>query len=132
MRKTNRLLSGFRLGVSLVCLGAAGLVLSQEQTSSDYFGEIDDSAHPSGYREYVEMGCYQCHGFQGQGALNPSLVRPLLPYQVFAEQVRRPKNVMPAYSMNVLSEARLRSIYNYLENVPESPEVNDIPLLSID
>jgi hypothetical protein len=37
---------------------------------------------------------------------------------------------MPAYSQNVLREEKLRNIYNYLENVPASPDPDTIPLLS--
>lgn len=102
------------------------------QETLDFHGPIDDSAHPDGYREYVEMGCWQCHGFQGQGGPSPKLVGPLMPYDGFANQVRLPRNVMPAYSPNILSDETLRQIYSYLQNVPESPDPSEIPLLSGD
>ena len=103
-----------------------------QNTTLDFYGEINDGNHPAGYRDYVEMGCWQCHGFQGQGGNSPQLLAPLMPYDGFANQVRRPRNTMPAYSPNVLSEERLRSIYSYLEKIPSSPDVSEIPLLSGD
>ena len=121
----------YALGLLFCLVGFSNTVLAQG-TTLDYYGEIKDSEHPPGYRDYVEMGCYQCHGFQGQGASSPPLVALLMPYQGFANQVRRPRNVMPAYSPNVLSEEKLRSIYSYLEKVPKSPNPADIPLLSRD
>jgi mono/diheme cytochrome c family protein len=105
-------------------------VISQE--TLDYFGPVKDLEHADGYREYVELGCYQCHGFQGQGATSPKLVQPLIPYEGFANQVRRPRNVMPAYSSNVLTDQDLRKIYSYLQSIPSSPDPADIPLLSKD
>ena len=115
--------------IGLACLTTA----SQAQDNfQDYYGEINDNEHPSGYRDYVEMGCFQCHGFQGQGASSPPLVARLMPYEGFANQVRRPRNVMPAYSQNVLSDVKLRAIYHYLEQVPASPDPSSIPLLSGD
>jgi len=106
-------------------------VMAQD-ASRDFLGEINDSDHPDGYREYVELGCWQCHGFQGQGGRAAKLVDPLMPYDVFAMQVRKPRNIMPVYSPNVLSDARLKKIYSYLQNIPESPDPDDIPLLSGD
>jgi mono/diheme cytochrome c family protein len=116
-------------------LGGFGLMISNaiaQDETLDFYGEINDAEHPAGYRDYVEMGCWQCHGFQGQGGNSPQLASPLIPYVGFANQVRRPRNIMPAYSPNVLSEQKLRSIYSYLQNVPPSPHPSEIPLLSGD
>jgi mono/diheme cytochrome c family protein len=118
--------------VFLFCLVNYSILVSAQDSPMDYFGEINDAEHPAGYRDYVEMQCWECHGFQGQGANSPKLVAPVIPYDGFANQVRRPRNVMPAYSPNILSEEKLRSIYLYLQNVPASPDPDDIPLLSGD
>ncbi|MGY8814348.1 MAG: c-type cytochrome [Gammaproteobacteria bacterium] len=126
-----KIVSCFSIGFLFYLVSFSNLVLAQGATL-DYYGEINESEHPSGYQDYVEMGCFQCHGFQGQGANSPKLVAPVIPYDGFANQVRRPRNTMPAYSPNVLSEAKLRSIYSYLQNVPPSPDPSDIPLLSGD
>ncbi|MGK0296478.1 MAG: mono/diheme cytochrome c family protein [Gammaproteobacteria bacterium] len=123
--------SCFSIGL-LFCLVSFSNMVSAQGATLDYYGEINESEHPPGYQDYVEMGCFQCHGFQGQGANSPKLVAPVIPYDGFANQVRRPRNTMPAYSPNVLSEAKLRSIYSYLQNIPPSPDPSEIPLLSGD
>ena len=43
---------------------------------------------------------------------------------------RRHTNLMPAYSPNVLSDEKLRQIYEYVRSVPEPPALEDIPELS--
>ncbi len=55
----------------------------------------------SGRSAYVEMGCQHCHGYEGQGALptGPRLAPEPMPFGVFSNTVRRPPNVMPAYSI---------------------------------
>lgn len=120
-----------RLALSclLGLLTCTGIALAQDKTM-DFHGEIRDSDHPRGYREYVEYGCWQCHGFQGQGSGSPALISPLMPYEAFAHQVRRPRSVMPPYSPNVLDEGTLERIYGYLQQIPPPPDVSDIPLLS--
>jgi len=120
------------LGGVIFTIGEYVTDSSAQDATLDYYGEIEDSEHPAGYRDYVEMGCWQCHGFQGQGANSPPLVANLLPYAAFVNQVRRPINVMPAYSLNVLGDEKLRAIYSYLDNIPSSPDVSEIPLLSRD
>jgi len=102
--------------------------VTAQDASVDFLGVIIDSEHPTGYRDYVEMGCWQCHGFQGTAGR--PLRGNLLPYETFANHVRRPYGVMPAYSTNILSEKRLRIIYQYLDSLPPEPDASDIPLLT--
>lgn len=58
-------------------------------------------SHP-GRAEYVEMGCYQCHDYEGQGAraTGPHLAPEPLPFEMFSEWVRRPPEVssLPVFS----------------------------------
>ena len=126
-----------KINILLICfLGPVCLVTgpaqAQDDITRDFYGELNDAEHPAGYRDYVEMGCWQCHGFQGQGGRASPLSARLLPYEAFENQVRRPRNTMPAYTQNVLSDERLRAIYSYLEQIPASPDPSDIPLLSAD
>jgi mono/diheme cytochrome c family protein len=103
--------------------------LAQEKTL-DFLGEVNDAEHPAGYRDYVENGCWQCHGFQGQGTAGPALAPNPLPYEAFSTYVRKPGNVMPAYSSRILPEDRLRRIHGYLRSIPPAPDPDSIPLLS--
>lgn len=89
--------------------------------------EADDTAQAT----YVTYGCQQCHGFAGQGsAAGPRLAPNPLPFDAFAEFVRRPPNRMPAYSPNVLGDEDLSRIYAYVEQIAEPPAAADIPLLN--
>jgi len=127
MRTEKNYIYGF---VLLMVVGIVAEASAQDFTIiRDFYGEIKDADHPAGYRDYVEMGCYQCHGFQGQGADNVALF-PLMPYEGFAHQTRTPRGTMPAYSPNVLTDAQLRRIHGYLQSLPPSPDVSEIPLLS--
>ena len=79
---------------------------------------------------YDAYGCYQCHGFIGQGgAAGPQLAPRPLPFEAFAEIVRQPPNRMPAYSPDVLSEQTLSLIYDYVQSIELPPAKQDIPLL---
>ena len=83
-----------------------------------------------GKKDYVEMGCYQCHGYQGQGGAAPRIAPNPLPLEAFTQLVRRPPNVMPAYSPRVLSDEQLKRIHQYLESIPQPPEVSTLPVFT--
>lgn len=71
---------------------------------------------------YLAGGCHQCHGIVGQGARGPTLAAVKYPYEAFRLFVRRPAGGgMPAYSEDVLSDAELRTIYQYVASLPSTP-----------
>lgn len=74
-------------------------------------------------------GCYQCHGYAGQGGAAPRIAPSPYPFEAFAQLVRRPANEMPAYAPSVLSDAVLQAIYRYVRSLPEPAPVADIPAL---
>lgn len=78
---------------------------------------------------YDRVGCYQCHGYVGQGGAGTRLAPDLLPYEAFSQFVRNTTGAMPAYSMEVLPEGDLGAIYKYLGTIPQPPTVRNIPLL---
>jgi mono/diheme cytochrome c family protein len=81
------------------------------------------SAAPDERSPYVVNGCYQCHGYAGQGGAGARLARTAYSFEAFAALVRRPANEMPAYAPQVLDDRDLRSIYDYLRSLPEPPRV---------
>ena len=83
-----------------------------------------------GRAEFVEVGCYQCHGYQGQGGAGPRLAPDPISLENFVRIVRRPPNVMPAYSPAVVSEDQLERMHAYLESIPQPPDVSTLPILS--
>jgi ubiquinol-cytochrome c reductase cytochrome c subunit len=84
----------------------------------------------TGKKLYVSYGCWQCHGYEGQGgAAGPRLAPRPLPYAGFSRYVRRPTNQMPPYTEKVTSNADLEHIYAYLMSKPVPPPASSIPLL---
>jgi mono/diheme cytochrome c family protein len=84
-----------------------------------------------GLDTYTAYGCYQCHGYAGQGGIaGPRIAPSPYPYTAFAQLVRRPSDEMPAYAASVLSDEDLREIYDYLRSVTEPPAVDDIDILA--
>ena len=84
-----------------------------------------------GKRQFVKLGCYTCHGYQGQGGgagakLAP---RPLSAAALIA-YVRHPSGSMPPFTAKVVPDQDLRDIQAYLASVPAPPPVNNIPLLN--
>ncbi len=91
------------------------------------------SAQAQNASTYLQFGCDQCHGRVGQGgAAGLRLAPDPLAYEDFADIVRRPYGVMPAYSPNVVNDADLAAIYAYLASIPEPPALDAIPLLRFD
>ena len=75
---------------------------------------------------FVRYGCYQCHGYEGQGGEALRIAPSPYPFEAFAAKVRKPANEMPAYAPEVLSDADLQALYRYVRAIPEPPA--DLPL----
>jgi mono/diheme cytochrome c family protein len=86
-----------------------------------------------GKAAFIQHGCWQCHGTQGQGSIMTSggkrLAPDPLPWEAFAGFVRSTNRAMPPYSEKILSDADLADIYAYLQSIPKPQAVKDIPLL---
>jgi mono/diheme cytochrome c family protein len=113
-------LQGFVLGLGLMaCWGGAA---AQAVPRGD---------EQNGRRIYVAYGCYQCHGYQGQGSNAGSRLAPNpMPYAAFTFLVRQPRARMPAYSPKLMSDKELADVYAYLLTIPKARAVADIPLLN--
>jgi mono/diheme cytochrome c family protein len=86
-----------------------------------------------GKKLFVSDGCYECHGYEGQGAQQTNAATigpPPLPFEAFAKYVHHPTGAMPPYTDKVLSEAQLADIYAYLKTIPQPPSPKAIPLLN--
>jgi ubiquinol-cytochrome c reductase cytochrome c subunit len=84
-----------------------------------------------GKAAFVKNGCWECHGFAGQGgAAGPKLApdpKPLDFMQVF---VRHSNGPMPPYTETILSNDDLADIHAYLESLPKAPDAKSLPLLN--
>jgi ubiquinol-cytochrome c reductase cytochrome c subunit len=78
---------------------------------------------------YVSTGCYQCHGYVGQGgAAGPKLIPPL-EFEPWLLQLRMPRFVMPPYAEAVLTDQQAADIYAYTATFPRPPDPSTIPIL---
>jgi mono/diheme cytochrome c family protein len=79
---------------------------------------------------FTKIGCYQCHGYAGQGGRAGARIIPT-PFraQDVIRYVRRPPGEMPAYTDKVVSDQELTDIYAYMKSFPPAKQAKDIPLL---
>jgi len=75
-------------------------------------------------------GCWQCHGYSGQGGVGPKLAPRPLSFNNFQREVRSPREDMPIYRPNILSNDDLADIYAFVVSIPDSPAAQDIELLN--
>ena len=96
--------------------------------------ELPSSANSqNGQKLYVTLGCYECHGYQGQGSVQTGGSRigpPQIPFSGFVAYVRQPTGQMPPYTSKAASEAQLGDIYVFLQSRPQAVPSKSIPLLN--
>lgn len=78
---------------------------------------------------FERTGCYQCHGYAGQGGAAGLKLIPPLEYEPFALQVRTPRQLMPPYSPTQLSDQQLADIYAFVKTLPGPVNRANVPLL---
>ncbi len=84
-----------------------------------------------GKTAFVQHGCWQCHGFVGQGgAAGKALVPNVMPLPAMSAFVRNSNGPMPPYGKAILSEDELADIHAYLESLPKPRDWKTIPQLS--
>ena len=96
------------------------------------------SAHADGDAQkgktaFISHGCWECHGFNGQGAETSNgkvIARTLLPLDAFVSFVRNTNGEMPPFKEAIISDAALADIYAYLQSLPQPKAASDIPLLN--
>jgi len=90
---------------------------------------VEDAA--KGKRLYATYGCYECHGYQGQGstAAGPRIAPAPIPKDAFLAYVRQPSGEMPPYGERVISDADLADIRAFLATIPKGPNPAEVPLL---
>jgi ubiquinol-cytochrome c reductase cytochrome c subunit len=108
-----------RIGtIGLLAAFAAPLIVAQEGGNAE-----------NGKRLFVEEGCYECHGYAGQGGGAGPRIAPR-PATAGIQYVRHPTGVMPPYTTKVLSDKALADIRAYLGTIKAPPPVKSIPLLN--
>jgi mono/diheme cytochrome c family protein len=84
----------------------------------------------NGKRLYLKDGCYECHGYAGQGGAGVRLAPRVLSAANLIKYVRHPAGSMPPYTNKVVSDAELTDIRAFLASLPEPPALKSIPLLN--
>jgi mono/diheme cytochrome c family protein len=101
---------------------AAGLVVGFASMSS---------ASEKGKQLFVKHGCWQCHGFVGQGGIaGPALAPEVMPLEAMNNFVRNSNRSMPPYKEAILSDADLKEIHAYLVSLPKPADPKTIKLLA--
>jgi mono/diheme cytochrome c family protein len=102
---------------------AAGLVFAQASALA--------ASAEKGKAAFLQHGCWQCHGYQGQGGVTgPKLAPNPIPFDTLSNFVRTTNRQMPPFRKEILSDEDLADIYAYLQSVPKSPDPGSIPLLN--
>ena len=100
------------------------------------FGQDAPAGSPErGQKAFLKYQCYTCHGTAGQGgerSAGPRLLPNLFPWVAFSMQTRTPRQDMPAYRKDHLSDQDLADIYAYLGSVKPSPAAASLPLLNFE
>ncbi|MEO8050601.1 MAG: cytochrome c [Acidobacteriota bacterium] len=94
--------------------------------------ETKTSDAANGQRLFEKNGCYQCHGYWGQGGVaGPRLNQTKLPFAAFSAFVRNPPSSgMPPYRAKVMPDQELADVYAYIKSIPAPKPAKDIPLLN--
>lgn len=91
------------------------------------------AAKPSaerGQKTFMRVGCYQCHGTNGQGNdAGPALTPNTLPAVAIANFVRFSAGRMPVYPEAVLSDDEIADMVAFLQSVPAPPAADSIDIL---
>jgi mono/diheme cytochrome c family protein len=117
-----------RLVLSLALAGlAAGAGFAQTAFAQNAAPK-GDAVH--GKKVYVADGCWQCHGYQGQGGSGPKLAPTPLPYDAVFRQLRKPRGTMPVYTHVTTPDQDVADIYAYLQTIPKAKTVAEIPALA--
>jgi mono/diheme cytochrome c family protein len=80
---------------------------------------------------FIQHGCWQCHGFVGQGGVAGKKLAPdPLAFDAFSAFVRGSNGRMPPYEQRILSDSDLADIHAYLQSIPKPADYKSIPLLN--
>jgi mono/diheme cytochrome c family protein len=85
----------------------------------------------NGKKLYERDGCWECHGWAGQGGRDGArLADTALTTAQLTRYVRKPTGAMQAYIDKVITDQELADIWAYLKTMPTPKPAKDIPLLN--
>jgi len=119
--------SKFKVMRTLVTLGMTGFVTAAILAQAP--APAGDAKN--GKKLFAADGCYQCHGYEAQGATptGPRLGPKPIAFAQFSKLVRQPIGQMPPYTVKSLPDRDLADIYAFLQSIPTPPPADAFPLL---
>jgi len=84
----------------------------------------------NGRKLYEKDGCYECHGYNGQGGAGARIAPKVMSTANLIKYVRHPSGTMPPYTAKVASDQDLADIRAFLATMPEPPPLKSIPILN--
>ena len=94
-------------------------------------GAVAGGSAERGKAAFVRHGCWECHGYAGQGGVTgPKLAPDPIPFDTLSTFVRTTSRNMPPYVEAILSNQDLADIYAYLSSIPKGTPAAGIPLLN--
>ena len=113
----------FGTALAAVVIGAAPAIAAAAAPQGDV---------AKGRANFERVGCWECHGHQGQGGnAGVRIADPVpLAWPAFLAWVRTTSGDMPPFTEKVLPQQDLVDIYAYLQSVPKAPDYRNIPLLA--
>jgi mono/diheme cytochrome c family protein len=128
-RYRNRGSLAFVVVVSIVFVGlrTEGRIVTQNAKIAGSGASVAES----GKGDFRKYGCYECHGFEGQGSIvsGPRLGPHPIPLDAFTAYIRNPSGQMPPYTDKVLSDHQVAEIHAFLESLQPPPPVDRLPIL---
>ncbi len=111
-------------GAALLVLGLAGQATQAQESASAPAGDIEQ-----GKELFMTIGCYACHGIEGQGGFGgPKLGPEPIAFPAFVRYVRAPGGSMPPYTETLLpDEQDLADIHAYLRARPGPAPLSVLP-----
>lgn len=67
---------------------------------------------------FLSLGCASCHRTDGSGFIGPRIANTALSFRQVLNQVRHPREAMPAFSDTIVNDQQVLDIYTYLKSLP--------------
>ena len=82
----------------------------------------------NGRKAFAANGCYECHGYEAQGATptGPRLGPKPIAFAQFTKYVRQPTGQMPPYTIKSIPDKDLADIYAFLKARPPAVSIETV------
>src|SRR5438105_15660756 len=104
--------------LSIAMILMLGSVLGAQTPASAQNNAAPKGDAANGKKIFASYGCYQCHGYEGQGGVGARLAPKPLAYQAFTKYLRHPTRDMPPYTAQVVKDQEVAAIYAARSPIP--------------